>query len=245
MKFKRSPLCLASFAFATWLGFPNVSLNATTIYELASEFSLSLNPNGVWSYEQNSVPVNAPLFNGYGAGWGYGAISDAYILQVLTPLGGSHDWEIGDIVLHAPSVPYGGPAVYLDIKWTSPGDGLISVQGAAWGAYFYPNRDATWSLSLNGTMLASRAGAVGLYRSDSAAQFDSNLAAGQSLTDIPVKKGDSLEFSVATVTYFGHFVGVRETISFTAAVPDASPSGMLLAMGLGGIALCHCRFRTS
>jgi hypothetical protein len=130
--------------------------------------------------------------------------------------------------MHATSVSYGGPSAYLDINWTAPGDGIISITGSAWDDGFYADRDANWWLSVGGTTIASHGSVYGLVRTDSAAQFSNNLLPGDSLTGITVTAGEVVEFAVATDTYVGHFVGVQEDITLNTSVPDpCSTLGLL------------------
>lgn len=194
---------------------PSISSGGVSTYDLTSNFSTSSNPNGVWSYEESNVPITQKQTPSYGAGWGYYGNEDASILQLNTAPTGWNDAQAGDVVMHAPSVPYGGPTAYLDIKWTSPTNGAISITGRAWDDEFNAGRDANWWLSVGGTTKASRGSVYGLHRSDTAAQFSSNLLPGNSLTGISVTKGEVVTFAVAADTYYGHFVGVQEVITLT------------------------------
>jgi hypothetical protein len=110
----------------------------------------------------------------------------------------------------------------LDINWTSPANGVISITGSAWDDFFDAGRDANWWLSVGGTIIASRGSVYGLVRSDVAAQFSDNLLPGYTLTGISVTAGKVVEFAVAADTYYGHFVGIREDITLT--VTQATPS---------------------
>ncbi len=66
---------------------------------------------------------------------------------------------------------------------------------------------------------------------DSAAQFASTLSPGASLSGIKVTAGETVTFNVAATTYYGHFVGVEETINFT-AVPEPSSTGVAATAAL-------------
>src|SRR5690348_15316828 len=90
-------------------------------FDLVSDFSTVQNPNGPWSYELNGVPISASLPAGpgfIGPGWGYIFNYDSSI--TVAQAAGGNDVQPGDVLMHAPSVPYGGPSTYLDVKWTSP-----------------------------------------------------------------------------------------------------------------------------
>jgi hypothetical protein len=230
MKTNRTRLQIRGLIVLAFLALSIVPAQAST-FNLTSQFSQSSNPNGVWSYNMSGSPIIAPLNTGYGAGWGYFPSADASILQATSAVDG-HDWQVGDVVMHAPSVPYGGPTTFLDIDWRSPANGTISISGSAWDAAFYDGRDANWWLSVGGTTIASRGSVFGLYRSDPAAQFSSNLLPAQNLTGIGVTAGEVVRLGVATDTYYGHFVGVTEEITLTEPVPDYSPNFLMLAISL-------------
>jgi len=197
---------------------------ALTIYNLTTDFSTTANPNGVWAYELNGIPITATVNNAQLAGWGYSSSFDSSITQDYSQNaenGVNTDLHIGDVLMHAPSVPYGGSGqygvtgAYLDIAWTSPANGVISVNGMAWDAVFASGRDANWWLSVDGTTIASRSSVYGLERTDSAAQFANNLLPGSSLSGIDVTAGEVVELAVAADTYYGHFVGVQEIITLS------------------------------
>ena len=230
MKSNLQPTVLIFTGLCTAISSATASL---TTYDLTSDFSTTANPNGVWSYEMNGAPITQPLNFGVALGWGYNPVADSSILQSVAA-GWGQDVQVGDIVMHAPS-QYNGPGAFLDFKWTSPASGTISISGKAWAASFYADRDANWTLSVGGTDIASRAGVYGVYRSDSAAQFDSNLLPGGSLTGINVTAGEVVEFTVKTDTVYGHFVGVQESITLNTSVPEPSTciAGALLLLPFG------------
>ena len=68
-------------------------------------------------------------------------------------------------------------------------------------------------LIVAGKTMAQRSSVIGLHRGDAAAQFSSNLVGDSSLKRIHVHAGDVVEFRVMTETYYGHFLGVDETIT--------------------------------
>ena len=216
---------------------------AQSIYSLNADWSDTSNPNGPWSYNLNNGPITQHQTFWWGqAGWGYLWLGDGAILKGSSPGGmtdpwgnlvpPAHDWQPTDVVLHALSIPYGGDTSFLNVTWTSPADGTIDISGRAWDAQIFSDRDVRWSLSVGGETFAERSSVQGLYRTDSGAQFASNLVGLHSLTGIPVTQGEVVEFEVATQTYYGHFVGLDENITFT-LVPEPG-SGVLLLLGLVG-----------
>jgi hypothetical protein len=235
---------------ATLLLFAQTARAVPSVYSLNGDWSDTLNPHGAWACNYNSAPISVFQTFWWGqAGWGYNWLGDGGILRgsssagMTDPFGAivppAHDWQPGDVVLHGLSIPYGGATTFLNVTWTSPADGTIDLIGRAWDAQIYADRDMRWSLTVGGETLAERSSVRGLYRTDSGAQFASNLLGGHTLTGIPVTQGEVVEFLLAAQTYYGHFLGLEETIAFT-AVPEPGPA-VLLAMGLLTYGWFRCR----
>jgi hypothetical protein len=130
------------------------------------------------------------------------------------PIGPAFDWQPGDVMMHALSVPYGGDTTFLNVRWTSPGDGMIDISGTAWDGQIFSDRDVAWALIVGGKTIAARHSVIGVHRDDAGAQFECNLLAGNSLKHLRVAAGEVVEFRVAADTYYGHFVGINEQITF-------------------------------
>ncbi len=216
------PACCAGLGLA--LATATVRAEKIT-YDLNRDWSDAQNPNGVWSYDQNDTPISVFQTFWWGqAGWGYLWLGDGCIIKgsyfagLTDPFGNvvgpAFDWEPGDVMMHALSVPYGGDSTFLNVKWTCPGDGTIDISGHAWDGEIFPDRDIAWVLRVAGQPVAQRDSVIGIHRTDAAAQFESNLLGRRSLKNIRVKQGDVVEFRVVTRTYYGHFVGIDETITF-------------------------------
>jgi hypothetical protein len=215
---------LASLLLA--LNAPSASRGAT-IYDASADFSYAANPNGVWSYNAGANPL--PFVQ---ANWGgvpgesfwattsSGTVPPAWAKAVTSQPGA--DWLPGDVIVHATNP--GGPGLG-NITWTSPGAGLIDISGKAWDVVHSPGRDDAWRLSLNGDVLASRAGIVGVGRGAAAALFESNLLPLKSLTNLNVQPGDVVKFEMQNVSgCCGHFTGLELTVAF---VPE--PSALVAA----------------
>jgi hypothetical protein len=213
-------------------------------YSLNADWSDVANPNGVWSYNLGGDPIAVHQEFWWGqAGWGYQWIGDGCIIkgsQITgtdpwgNPSTPAHDWQPGDVMMHALSIPYGGETTFLNVKWTSPADGTIDITGRAWdgGIFAFPDRDVAWSLSLGGQAVANRSSVRGLFRTDTGAQLGANLIGGNSLTGIPVNAGEVVEFRVLTQTYYGQFLGVEENITLT-VVPEPGSVSLFVAGILG------------
>ncbi len=212
----------------------------TIVYNLKSQFSTSQNPNGLWSYNLGSSPITRFQTADCLAGWSCAGDWNGSIVQMISPPGGGyqHDWIVGDITVHPLSWYYGGQSEFVNITWTSPFAGTISISGIAWDAAFYAGRDTSWELTAAGTLLASRSSVYGLYRTDLEASFVNNLLSGKSLTDIPVQAGDVVMFQVEATTSDGHWVGIDMDITL---VPE--PTTIVL-LTFGGLALLGRKHRT-
>ena len=213
-------------------------------YSLVNDWSDVQNPNGVWSYNLNSSPITTHQTFWWGQpGWGYLDFSDGGIMKGSypanmndpwgDPTGSAHDWQDGDVAMHALSIPYGGDTSFLNVTWTSPADGIIDITGRAWDAKIYSDRVVAWLLIVGGQTIAQCSSAYGLYRTDPGAQFESNLIGDSQLTGIPVVQGQIVEFRVVAQTYYGQYVGVQEDITLT-VVPEPG-TGCLLLAGLIGV----------
>ena len=209
---------------SAFLLFAATAQAAPPVFSLSGDWSNSRNPNGAWSFNLNSSPISTFQTFWWGqAGWGYSWIADGVILRsdsssagmtdpwgdVIPPM---HDWQPGDINLTALSIPYGGDTTFLNVTWTSPATGTIDILGRAWDSQIYADRDMRWALSVGGEIYAQRASVRGLYRTNSEAQFASNLVGGHTLTGISVTQGEVIEFRLATQTYYGQYLGLDITI---------------------------------
>jgi hypothetical protein len=217
-------LVTAIFTFALLLS-TGTARASKTIYDLNGDWSNDQNPNGAWSYNWNDAPISQFQTFWWGqAGWGYNWLGDgcvikgSYFAGIIDPFGNliepAFDWQPGDVMMHALSLPYGGDSIFVNVRWTSPGDGWIEISGTAWDGEIFSDRDVAWMLIVGGNTIAQRQSVIGVHRDDAGARFDSNLLAGNSLKHIRVAAGDVVEFRVLTDTYYGHFVGINETITF-------------------------------
>jgi len=222
-RFHRSVLIIAAI-LASLMSVATVTA-AKIRYDLNADWSTTQNPNGFWSYDQNDVPISVFQQFWWGqSGWGYLWLGDGCIIKgsyfagITDPYGNviapAFDWQPGDVMMHALSIPYGGGSTFLNVKWTSPEDGMIDITGRAWDGEIFADRDVSWMLIVGGNTIAQRSSVIGLHRGDSGAQFESNVIHRNALKNIRVKKGAVVEFRVMAETYYGHFVGISETITF-------------------------------
>jgi len=213
---------LLAAAALTWL-LPASAATVTNTYDLNADWSNSQNPNGAWTYNYNGSPIGTFQMFWWGQpGWGSWSLGEASILKGSqptgsdpwgNPVGPAHDWQANDVMLHAMSVPYGGDTTFVNVKWTSPSAGVIDITGRAWDGEIFPDRNVSWQLLVNGKAIAQRVSLRGLNRNDKGAPLAANLTGRRKLQKIPVRKGTIVEFRVITESYYGHFVGLEETIT--------------------------------
>lgn len=224
-----------------------VSAQAAT-YDLAGDWSDSVNPNGAWSFVQGSTalahqtsctpsnPFSASVGNGF---WGAGCNLDTNTPEIarVTADGVAsgqtlEDWLAGDVVLHSTNPGTGAP---IAVHWTAPSAGTIDYAVAAWYAHSGVTRSNDLTITLNGSLLHSGVVTNGGGRSN-AINFSGNLG---------VLAGDILavSFQATSGQTFGSLAGLNQTVVFTAAVPEPE-TWALLAGGLGIVGLTVRRRRS-
>jgi hypothetical protein len=224
---------------------------ATVTYDLASDFSDTDNPNGVWSFDQGTTPLpfrNAPTdsnaLNGAAENGYFGVASDfstaPFILQA-TEDGSSatgysdDDFVTGDVLVHSTS-PGGGAPVFID--WTAPSAGTITFSGQVWYAHSPVTRSNDYAIALgSGPDIFTGTVTNGDGLSAPSTFADSNV---QTVTAGEVL---ALELSPTEGQNFGSLAGVDLTVNFTSAAPE--PGTIWLFIGaLPIIALAAKRRRS-
>lgn len=211
-----------------------------TVYNLSSDWSDSVNPNGAWSYggdlAHHPQPATANSLN-VAAGNGYwGAGSDFYAapFTLKATVDGSatgaysdNDFLSGDVLIHSPND--GSP---FAITWTAPTAGAIVLTSSVWYAHSVVARSDDLTAFLNSTLLGSATVTNGINRSNqlTLASGSYTVAAGDVLT---------FDFAKSTGQAYGSLAGIDATIDFTpssmGAVPEpATWSMMILGFGLVG-----------
>ncbi len=209
------------------------------VFDLATDWSTSDNPNGSWSYFDDSslLPAVASWSgDSWGTpqpGWAAGVGSGPpFMFKSNGTELFSHDWSGGDVVVHADSDTSASSIVFANL---SGGSVEADVSGEIWIGRDI-GRSIDWSLlDAGGSVLAS--GTVSSGDAFSAASpmtfsvTDELLAASDELT---------LVFEKGAASPFGDYVGVNLTIT-TTAVPE--PSSAVLALLASGVAWSRSRRR--
>lgn len=194
--FIRVNLITLLFTASAWAG---------TVYDLTADWSDTTNPNGVWSVNSGSVPLQ-PVADLTDTGIDYfptpqPGFTAQPVFDDIVPVwfrstgpldNGNPDWEIGDIITHTSrfDVPNS------NVTWTSDFDGAIDILGSVW-----PTREMgginDWFLYHNEVLLTG--GTVASWdQYDRSSPFLFELGAGglSVLQDIPVIVGDVVKLEL-------------------------------------------------
>jgi hypothetical protein len=216
---------------------PSLStLSAAVVYDLKTDWSELVNPNGPWSYREgnNVLPHVADWqglsgdFTGVQPAWARAETGNTNLppwMMIASPAGVTNDWQLGDIVTHSTDGFNGIGSGLSNVIWTSPLNGVIDVSGGTWMGRDI-GRGNHWDISLNGNLLTEG----DIFSGDS---FDRSspfaFAAGSGgpavLNQISVVTGDVLRLQFTKTSAPGDYAGVNLTIS---AVPE--PSGIVAGL---------------
>jgi hypothetical protein len=206
---------------------------AGQVYDLAADFSLASNPNGVWSYGyETTLGSQLNLYNGAASGFDGTPGLEAWYSATFPPTPNVPPATVynstasdvrpnfGTVIIPAHSVSFHpGPTDYFSvIRWTAPTTGLFNLDVAFRGDdFFFPTTTDVHVL------LNSRS----LFSADVLA-----FGPGPSFSDIlSVKAGDRIDFAVGfgpDGSYTGDSTGISATLT---AVPEPG-SALLLSVGV-------------
>jgi hypothetical protein len=199
---------------------------AVTVYDLATDWSDTSNPNGPWSYNSGSAFIEGSVANWYGdasvpaqPAWAYAAAPGPDHIPLwmkgTRSAPGGLDVMAGDVLVHSWDAANGiSTTPDANVTWTSPGAGTITISGNTWIASDL-GRSIRWSILINGVEVT--AGAIGdgdVYNRASPFDFSGGSGGANVLTGVSVVTGSVVELRMATTSNLGHFAGVNLTISF-------------------------------
>jgi hypothetical protein len=213
--------------------------SAGTVYDAAGDFSLTSNPNGVWSYGTTGMTLTGPLtlFTAtainVGApfvdGWvgtelpfGPGSIPFPEVAKNTT---GSTQSANDVVVLHYELTEHpSNTGAYAIVRFTAPTSGVFQVNTTFEGRETFPTSTDVHVL-LNGSSLFD--GAVVGFGPPSDQSFAMSLN---------LNAGDHLDFAVGwgNGTFFGDTTALAATIS---AVPEPSSAVLFGFAALAGLVL--------
>ena len=235
-----------TFKLVLLAGAVSVAANAAAV-SMTNDFSLALNPNGQWSYQNGTTNLTFQIPQNNGNGFipavaaGYWSIGnnlntdtpDFAKVQVNCSSAGETDLDClaGDIVGHSPN----GPTA-LNIRWTAPADGFVSTLSMSiWYAHSAAGfRSNDFALLLNAGTLTS--GTV-----NPSTFPDRNNRDTYNNPGFAVNAGDVITLSIGKTAgqSFGSLDGMTLDFNFDAsAVPEpATVSLMGLCFVAVGLAL--------
>lgn len=211
------PLAFA-LASLTWVA----SASAVTSWDLATDYAGNLNPNGAWTYGAIPGGSFSPLaWNASSSSYGIVAVGQTFIYKNTT---GVFDYGIdpGKVSLEA---DWGDPAV----RWTAPTAGAYTFAVAVGGT-------TASGPGGFGNNFASFAG-VRINGVDKNATAFANNVQTWNFT-VSLAGGDKVDTFVLNPGYAAG--GNTQTQMAVSAVPEPA-SALLLALGIGGLALRSLR----
>ncbi len=209
--------------------------HAGSLYDVAADFSVASNPNGVWSYGyENSLGSSLQLYDvSTSQGGGIPGLEawNSSQLDVLGTPGIGYNSTASDITSGTDFFPAHGVVFapgpngqYCVIRWTSPTAGTYDLLTAFSGNDFVFPTSTDVHVLLDGTSLFSG----GVYVFGPAASFTDTIS---------VKAGDTIDFAVgigSDGSFIGDNTGISATISTFSGVPEP---GSLTLLGSGFLAL--------
>ena len=228
---------LSAAALSIFLLTGTTRADAST-YDLTTDWSDLVNPNGVWSYGDSigaiTVQQSAYLAAGQKA-WAFSNGGPGVIASWLrTSQNGlpQLDYLLGDVITGPwdgnVGQPGRGPASV--VRWTSPIEGTIDVSGFTWNAHLSGGQAIDWSLSVDGNVFQS-----GTLASNGISSRSATTPFAQ--TGIAVQTGDVLAFSFQPNNFFANWAGLSLTIETNpgeSVVMEPASAGML-AIGVIGL----------
>jgi hypothetical protein len=207
---------------------------ASTIYDLAGQWSNTSNPNGPWTYREGTSAL--PLISNYDFGgtvsgftaqaaWAPSNAGGSFLpvwlqsSQTGTPFGFETGAVLpGDVIVHSTD-NFNGPGHGIaNVIWTAPSAGTIDISGDIWWVRNI-SRVNDFSVSVGGTVISDGSISDGSsFTRSSPLAFSSGLLPGDSFTGIPVSAGEIVELAITNGTAAGEIDGIGLQINESTAV---------------------------
>lgn len=216
-------------------------------WSLNQEWSDETNPFDVWSIrDRNDNLLPGILRPNGGDSWGisqrsYGDAPGVFKSNGTEHFG--HDWIAGDLIAIGGSAlePFSQPVV----RWTSPIDGIVKVNGTVWWgghpAQFFRAND--WLVSLNSEVLTGGIGTVGSGSGrgrQNPIRFEEGFGGPDALNSLVVHTGDTIDLTIKTNAQSFGFYNAYSGFTFDIArVPAPSAAVVLGAFAWFGAARRH------
>ncbi len=242
----KKKIVIAAWIIALTFTFGNVNkVVAMPVFNAASDFSLSSNPNGTWSYGHRAV-ADSTSFTSFGtnstsfltpglSAWYEPSDNVPSISKNVTgsdiTVNSTTTWSPGQLVLHPGNI--GTNQEYVVLRWTAPSTGLFSIDALFSGI---DTGGATTNVQVVNTVGISIVSA-NLFGGTAAATNSLSFLSTLSLTI-----DETLDFVVGPkVNFLSDSTALALTIS---EVPVPEPATItLLGIGLVGLAGAEVRRR--
>lgn len=218
-------ICLAALVCAC-----SVGSALGQVYDVTTDWSNTSNPSGRWSYQHGDLLLPhvdswQRVLGGWSVaqpGWSRSEDSDTRLPFWFKSNGSEtfpNDFEAGDVVVHTMSPENGVGSGIAVLNWTSPGEGVVDIEGAVWIGRDI-GRQANWAVKKGCYVYASGTVVSGdEFSRANPMTFESRQTSAGSLHAIPVRENSEIRLELPTVTGSGDFVGVRMKLTFTAIQP--------------------------
>lgn len=199
------------------------------VYNLAADWSDTLNPNGVWSLYKNAnslFTINQPDFSNNGTYQKAWADQPCY-LNAHVPVWLRSNID-GIVYAHGAEYDRTGSAVTF-ARWTSPQAGTVTISGAIWTVTYY-SRSMGWNLRYEGANITGGS----LYSDGSQGAGNPVLfsqgSAGAGVLTFDIQAGQTIDLVLTSLSESGN-LGDSLGLDFTITIiPEPTT---LLMLGLG------------
>jgi len=241
------------------------AFGAPIIFDLATDWSDTQNPNGAWTYTGNNGTVLATnqadwdttsvIFGSPQKAWANSTFPDPGHVPMWfkrTSDSTQLDIAVGGVGMHGSE---GFTNAFVGVSWTSPTNGTVDITGGVWQAIKvtddgvggnHQNRNSDWRVSLNGLELTG-GNVSGTDAFSSLSPFDllSGSGGATALSNLAISASDVITLEFISPNSFATFNGVDFTISLEAdaAVPEP-PIIALFVLGLLGLGFARRKVRS-
>jgi len=200
----------------------------TVVYDLKTDWSDGSNPNGRWTFRENTNALpHLDWWQRTLGGWctaqpGWADSEDGndrapFWFRSVGSETFSNDLQPGDICAHTIDNNAGVGNGSTNVIWTSPLDGTIDITGGVWMGVGL-GRGNNWSLSLNGVLLTGGSIYYGdAYDRAGPFSFAAGSGGASACDDVAVAVGDILMLELVRTSTYGSLVGVNLTVTGTVA----------------------------